>query len=51
MGRKEIDSEIEDAQWFSRDDILNFENQKMILPRRLSVSRRLIEDWLNTHSI
>ena len=44
------DSEIEDAQWFSRDDILNFENQKKILPRMLSVSRRLIEDWLNLHS-
>ena len=46
---KYIDSEIEDAQWFSRDDILNFENQKKFLPRRLSVSRRLIEDWLNLH--
>jgi len=44
------DSEIEDAQWFSRKDILNFENQNKHLPRRLSVSRRLIEDWLNLHS-
>ena len=41
------DFEIEDAQWFSREDILNFEKKKKFLPRKLSVSRRLIEDWLN----
>ena len=41
------DFEIEDAQWFSKEDILNFEKNKKFLPRKLSVSRRLIEDWLN----
>ena len=40
------DSEIEDAQWFEREEILNFEKQKKLLPRKLSVSRRLINDWL-----
>ncbi len=38
--------EIEDAQWFTRDELLNFEAQGKFLPRQLSSSRRLIDDWL-----
>jgi len=44
------DSEIEDAKWFSREEILNFEKSKKFLPMKLSVSRRLIEDWLHISS-
>lgn len=40
------DSEIEDAKWFTREEIINFEKQEKFLPRKLSVSRRLIDDWL-----
>ena len=38
--------EIEDAQWFTRDELLNFSDQGKFLPRQLSISRRLIDDWL-----
>ena len=38
--------EIEDAQWFTRDELLNFDAQGKFLPRKLSISRRLIDDWL-----
>ena len=38
--------EIEYADWFSRDDIASFEQRGMFLPRKLSISRRLIEEWL-----
>ena len=41
------DIEIEDAQWFTREEILNFELQGKFLPRKVSVSRRLIDDWLS----
>jgi len=40
------DAELEDAQWFTRKEILNFEVQGNSLPRKVSVSRRLIDDWL-----
>ena len=40
------DNEIEDVQWFTRDEILDFESQGKFLPRELSISRRLINDWL-----
>lgn len=40
------DKEIEDAQWFTKEDILNFEMKGKFLPRKLSVSRRLIEEWI-----
>jgi NAD+ diphosphatase len=40
--------ELEDAQWFSRSDILNWEEGGPYrLPRPDSISRRLIEDWLH----
>lgn len=43
-----IDSkELEAAAWYSREELLRPAEQRPIkLPRRLSVSRRLIEDWL-----
>ena len=43
-------SEIEDAQWFTREEVLNFEKQGKSLPRKLSVSRRLIEDWISSNA-
>ena len=40
--------ELEDAQWFTRSQILNWEEGGPYrLPRADSISRRLIEDWLN----
>jgi NAD+ diphosphatase len=39
-------SEMRDARWFSRDDILNHEALGFSLPPRDSIARRLIEDWL-----
>ena len=41
------DTELEDAQWFTREEMLNFELQGKFLPRKVSVSRRLIDDWLS----
>jgi NAD+ diphosphatase len=39
--------ELEDAAWFTRDDLLNSpENNSFRLPRKDSISRRLIEDWM-----
>ena len=40
------DDELEDAQWFSRDDLMNFQALGKGLPRKDSIARRLIEDWL-----
>jgi NAD+ diphosphatase len=40
-GEIQIDpQELEDAQWFSRDNLPR-------LPSKMSISRRLIDDWLN----
>ena len=47
---KEIDlgdDELESAEWFSRDFLLNSpEDESFRLPRRDSIARRLIETWL-----
>lgn len=40
------ETELEDAQWFTRDEMLNFEKKGKLLPREVSISRRLIDDWL-----
>ena len=41
------EDEIESAQWYSREDLLNSpEDETFKLPRRDSIARRLIEDWL-----
>ena len=40
--------EIEAAAWFSRDQLANSpEDERFRLPRRDSIARRLIEDWLS----
>jgi NAD+ diphosphatase len=40
--------ELEDARWFTRDELLaSPENDEFRLPRSDSISRRLIEDWMN----
>ena len=41
------DNEIEDVQWFTRDEMLDLKSQGKFLPRELSISRRLINDWLS----
>lgn len=40
------DAEIEDVQWFTKQEMLDFNSQGKFLPRKLSISRRLINDWL-----
>ena len=40
-------SEIEDVRWFTREELLNFQDQNKYLPRKISIARRLIDDWLN----
>jgi len=40
-------SELEDARWFERGYILaHQDDDEFRLPRRDSIARRLIEDWL-----
>jgi NAD+ diphosphatase len=39
-------NELEAAAWFTRDDLRDFSNRGMSLPRQISIARRLIEDWL-----
>ena len=39
--------EIEQADWYSKEDLLNSpEDENFKLPRKDSIARRLIEDWL-----
>jgi NAD+ diphosphatase len=39
--------ELEDARWFARDFIRDHaDDDSFRLPRRDSIARRLIEDWL-----
>jgi NAD+ diphosphatase len=43
------DGELEDAQWFSRDDIEELLSQGLLrLPSPNSIAYRLIEDWFDT---
>jgi NAD+ diphosphatase len=40
-------SELQDAHWYDRDWLLTHEDDdEFRLPRRDSIARRLIEDWL-----
>jgi NAD+ diphosphatase len=40
-------SELEDAHWFDADELRELEARREVrLPPRLSIARRLIEDWL-----
>ncbi len=40
-------AELEDARWFSRDDIRARRSTGLILPGRDSIARRLIDDWVS----
>lgn len=40
--------EIEQAGWYSRQDIARFNDKGLYLPRKLSIARRLIDDWLTS---
>ncbi len=45
------DGELEDARWFSREELRNaVEGGEVLLPTPVSVSFRLIEDWFNAES-
>lgn len=39
-------AELEDARWFHRDELRDRDRRPIYLPRRLSIARRLIDDWL-----
>jgi len=39
-------NEIEDVNWFSKEEILNLSEQGKFLPREISIARRLIDDWM-----
>jgi NAD+ diphosphatase len=41
------ETELRDARWFTRDELRNHEAHGFSLPRRDSIARRLIEDWMN----
>ena len=41
-----MDDELQDARWFSRAQLRDPDSIGIHLPRRISVSRRLIEDWI-----
>ena len=41
--------ELRDARWFTRDELHDSERHGFSLPRRDSIARRLIEDWM-THA-
>ncbi len=40
--------ELADARWFHRDDFLRRKEIGLKLPSRVSIARRLIQDWLGT---
>jgi len=40
------DDELADARWISRADLMRIEALGLRLPRRDSIARRLIEDWI-----
>jgi NAD+ diphosphatase len=39
--------ELEDARWFTREQVMNFERDGMFLPRRDSIAYQLIKRWLD----
>jgi NAD+ diphosphatase len=41
------ESELSEARWFERDDIVNAEKLDLRLSRPESISRRLIDDWID----
>ncbi len=40
------ETEVQDARWFSRADLAGHEALGISLPRRDSIARRMIEDWM-----
>ena len=40
------ETEVQDARWFSRADLVRHEAIGISLPRRDSIARRMIEDWM-----
>jgi NAD+ diphosphatase len=40
-------TELRDARWFSRTELREHEKHGFSLPRRDSIARRLIEDWMD----
>lgn len=46
---KLLDQELEQAHWFSREDVLlAINNQELLLPFKYSISRALITQWLES---
>lgn len=45
------DEELADARWISRADLDRLETLGMRLPRRDSIARRMIEDWMAEHPV
>lgn len=43
------ESELVEARWFTRNEIRDAEQNGLRLSRSESISRRLIEDWMNGH--
>jgi NAD+ diphosphatase len=42
-------TELEDARWYSREDLVTSpEDESFRLPRKDSIARRLVDDWLGT---
>ncbi len=41
------ESELRDARWFTREELRDHEKHGFSLPRRDSIARRLIEDWMD----
>ena len=41
------ESELVEARWFARDEIRDAKRHGLLLSRSESISRRLIEDWMN----
>ena len=39
------DGELDDARWFTREELLGSDLPK--LPFRISISRRLVDDWID----
>lgn len=42
------DDELGDAQWYTAEDLANFAAMGKFLPRRDSIARRLVQDWVES---
>jgi len=41
------DDELQDAQWFTRDQLVHYESQDIRLPRPDAIARQLVDSWLS----